>query len=60
MDDDVDGNSIDWFLRQKLQENPMIFMGKSGWFPVSRWTSLFCQPIEVENCMSLKTMDLGT
>ena len=21
-------------LREKLQENPMIFMGKSGWFPV--------------------------
>ena len=21
-------------LREKLQENPMIFIGKSGWFPV--------------------------
>ena len=22
------------FFQEKLQENPMIFMGKSGWFPV--------------------------
>ena len=21
-------------LREQLQDNPMIFMGKSGWFPV--------------------------
>ena len=45
MDVDVDGNSIDWFSRGKLQETPMIFMGKSGWFPVFR-VSLTRQPIE--------------
>ena len=27
--------SIDWFCWEKLQENPMIFMGKSLWFPVN-------------------------
>ena len=31
--------SIDWFFREKLQEHPMIFMGKSGWFPVKIFPS---------------------
>ena len=31
-------SSIDWFWREKLQERPMIFMGKSGWFTVSRFS----------------------
>ena len=26
-------------LREKLQENPMIFTGKSGWFPVKIFPS---------------------
>ena len=26
-------------LRETLQENPMIFMGKSGWFPVKIFPS---------------------
>ena len=30
--------SIDWFLWEKLEENPMI-MGKSGWFPVKMFLS---------------------
>ena len=25
---------IDWFSREKLQENPIEIMGTSGWFPV--------------------------
>ena len=30
-------------LRETLHENPIIFMGKSGWFPVSQF-SLSRQP----------------
>ena len=30
--------------REHLQENPMIFMRKSGWFPVKIFP--FCQPID--------------
>ena len=34
-----------WGFRETWQENPRIFMGKSGWFPVIRFC-LFCQPID--------------
>ena len=30
--------SIGWFCWEKLQETPMIFMGKSDWFPVIRFS----------------------
>jgi len=29
-------DSMDWFIRENFhRKSPMIFMGKSGWFPVS-------------------------
>ena len=31
--------SIDWFCWDKFQENPTIFMGKSGWFPIKIFPS---------------------
>ena len=38
--------SIDWFSREKLKENPSIFLGKPGWFPVSRFSHESPQPID--------------
>ena len=54
-------NSIDWFSREKLQENPMIFMGKSmvscrfslkstHWV----WGSAFVEPIQLLSVRSLQ------
>ena len=51
------GSQLIGFRVQKLQENPMIFMGKSGWFPVFRFSLQLIQkhgntPFTFPRCIS--------